>query len=152
MNAKDIEDVRNGLRPFMDIEWYAQDLDGNIASLVTAGFAAVPLCVFKSLYSYEQIDSVIESLDADQQTIEIAQGAHKVPTFVEVASKGLYVYDWDHNVSGYERMLPYRMQLKPEAPIHVSLNPILEAIPKLNLRFSETNEIVIEEFFAELNL
>ena len=41
-----------GSRPFSDFEWYAVDSRGQVASLTSAGFGAVPLVVFRDEAEY----------------------------------------------------------------------------------------------------
>lgn len=152
LDESEIACIREGMRPFSDIEWFACDSSGCLAAFVTAGFAAVPLCVFDRKLTFSELYDRVDALPASSkiEPVDIDQGMN--PFFVELAAKGLFVYDWNHTRGQYYPDLPYRLMTRPMQPLNITEVSLEGQIPTLPFAYSETPSIVIEAYFADLNL
>ncbi len=149
----DIIAMREGRRPFMDLEWFAIDTDGSLAVFITSGFAAVPLCALADEGKFQALSAEIHHLPATSAVIPVYYPmAELAPSFVEFAAQGLYVYDWDHQISWYEPNLPYSLMARPQNPIHWKQLGNVPAPPDLPLHFEKSPHITIEQHFRELNV
>ena len=145
-----------GLRPFSDFMWFAVDLNSHIAALTSAGFAAIPMVVFRSKTQYFSCLNYFESLPKKSE-FTIHKSVYNLLTdWLEVASKGLFAYDWDNNSGCYEAGKPYSLLASPNSPITLSELPIeiqeyLHPIRFESLSFSKTKEIFLENSFPQNN-
>ena len=165
MDAMTDEDVFDsaaaGLRPYLDLEWYACDRGGNIACLTTAGLAAVPLRVFRSRSAYLATRRFLSRLGV-RGGHELREAGRRMPPalagdWVEAARRGLFAYDWGHGAGGYEPGLPYRLVAAPERPLTLPEVPPpvrrwLEAVRFELVDFPGAAELFVERAFAEVNL
>lgn len=148
----ELECVRQGMRPFSDVEWFATDSAGNLAAFVTAGLGPVPLCVFEQELSLIGLHTRVDALPAISTTepVDRAQGTN--PSFVRLAAKGFFVYDWNHARGRYCANLPYRLTTRPRSPLKISGSTFNGLLPELTVRFSDATGIVVEDLFTNLNL
>jgi hypothetical protein len=153
------DDAAQGLRPYCDLEWYACDRSGNIAFLTSAGFAAVPLCVFRSRTGYFTAREFFShlSVGGGHELREPGQRMPLAEDWVQMARRGLFAYDWDHGAGQYEPDLPYRLVAVPERPLTLSDVPSsvgqwLETVRFEGVDFSEAADLFVERTFAEVNL
>src|SRR5579864_3977466 len=110
-------------RPYpqgLDCVWLATDSDGHVGAFVSAGVGPIP----ERVLSYEH--GVIEDIEKRLMllpTISIAQPliANDVPSFVALAERGLFVYDWsDVHRTDKEATRTYE-------PVAVPVNPMAAA-------------------------
>ncbi len=149
----DIIAMREGLRPFLDLEWFAKDEAGNLAVFTSAGFAAVPLCALKDVGNFQALTLAVQQLPATSASVPVYYPIDELdPSFAEFAAQGLYVYDWDHLISWYEPNLPYILMARPQNPIHWKQLGNVPAPTDLPLRFEASPRITIENHFSELNV
>ncbi|MCX2781186.1 hypothetical protein [Microbulbifer thermotolerans] len=110
-----------------EFDWYAEDIDGNIGLFSTAGEGFIPEIVIENFSSH---DDISESLDSPNW------GSPEV--WSDYAKLGFYVYDWD--LPGG----PYNKERGPIGEMAIELKNKLLAmasLPKLNIRFSETEVV-----------
>ena len=153
------DSAAQGLRPYSDFEWYACDRSGNIAFLTSAGFAAVPLAVFRSRILYFTAREFLShlSVGGGHELREPGQRMPVVEDWVQMARRGLFAYDWDHGTGQYEPDLPYRLVASPQRPLTVSDVPSsvrqwLETVRFEVVDFPQAAELFVEPAFAEVNL
>ena len=150
------DSAAQGLRPFSDFEWFAVDPSGHIAFITSAGFAAVPLVVFRSKQQYFHCVSYFENLPEQCDYVLRQDVSYKLTSWIDAAKRGLYAYDWNWHLGWYEADKPYRLITSPEGPLMFSElpNEIQEYLFPIRfnaINFAETNEFFTETNFPENN-
>jgi len=59
--------------------------------------------------SFEEAHETIDEIESSRAAIAVDERARAVPSYVELTSNGLYVFDWDHSLGWYEKNRPYRL-------------------------------------------
>jgi hypothetical protein len=161
-NFKMLEDdeyfdsAARGLRPFSDFEWFAVDSNDHIAFITSAGFAAIPLVVFRSKEQYFHCVSYFENLPKQSDYTLQQDVSYKLTSWIDSAKRGLFAYDWDWHLSWYETDKPYRLIASPNRPLTFSELPTevqdyLFPIRFTALNFAKANEFFTESHFPENN-
>ena len=150
------EAAKKGLRPFSDFEWFAVDSNGHIAFVTSAGFAPIPLIVFRSKRQYFDCANYFENLPEKSESILSEDFPYKVKSWIDAAKRGLFAFDWNWGLSCYEAGKPYRLIAYPTKPLKVSELPneiqeYLSPIHFKTINFAETKELFSEVGFPENN-
>lgn len=140
-----------GARPFLDFEWYAIDPRGQVAVLFSAGFAAIPLLVFRDKAAYFSAAAYLESLPA--RCGHTSPAGHRAADWRE-ADRGLFVYDWTCTAGQYVPGRSYKLMATPERPLLVDELPpaMREWLAPVRFRSQFGAELFPEREFAEVNL
>jgi hypothetical protein len=130
ITIEDIEDVRDGMRPFADLPWVGRDCDGRFAIFESTGFGQIPMEIFASVPLY------LQTLDT---------------VFLATSEGGTFVYEYD-GPAWLDRTRAYVRIASPkdDAP-NVDF---LMAVPHVRfpeLRFGDTREIIIDRYFTDTN-
>ena len=110
-----------------EFDWFAMDLDGDIAIMSTAGEGSVPE---EAVESYQKHNEVSESIETPNW------GSSEV--WSDYAALGLFVFDWQ--LPGG----PYLRERSPENGLEEDLkNKILAigTLPQLPIKFRSTKQI-----------
>lgn len=155
-NDEYFDSAAQGLRPFSDFEWFAIDANGHLAFLTSAGFAAIPLIVFRSKPQYFSCVSYFENLPEQSDYTLRQDVSHKLTSWVDAAKRGLFAYDWDWNFGCYAPEKPYRLLASPNRPLTFSELPseiqeYLFPICFTTVNFTEAQELFVESAFPENN-
>jgi len=117
--------------PGFEFDWFAQDVEGNIALFSTGGFGPVPSTVQAHFQGH---DSAVSSIDVPHWG--------SLTIWKDYARQGLFVFDWVPNVG------PYRLMEQPEGKISAALQHLLLQItelPLFNGVFRLADSIAVEE-------
>jgi hypothetical protein len=155
------DSAAQGLRPYSDFEWFAIDARGHIAFLSSAGFAAIPIVVFRSKPEYFFCADYFEHLPVRCDISEHSPCA-EVESWVEAAQRGLFVYDYSsatdtYGYGSYIAGKPYRLIASPQHPLTLPELPMeiqewLQPIQFKRLDFTQTQELFPEVEFGEVNV
>ena len=87
-----------------EFDWLATDAGGLIGMFSSAGYGAVPLA---AATRPDELDAAIDTIRAwprQHGFIDETDGAGDFTDWFELASRGLYAYDWKHWDGPYERV------------------------------------------------
>lgn len=153
------DSAAQGLCPYSDFEWFAIDSKGHVAFLSSAGFAAIPLLVFRSRKQYFSCASYFKHLPARCDITEHFPCAH-VESWAQPAQRGMFVYDYSSEAGEYGCHVagkPYRRLASPSLPLTLSELPMeiqewLKPIVFKGTDFAQAPELFIEAKFGEVNV
>jgi hypothetical protein len=153
------DSAAQGLRPYPDFEWFTIDSKGHIAFLSSAGFAAIPLVVFRSKPQYFYCANYLENLPVRCKISEHSPCAH-VESWFEAAQRGLFVYDYSSKTGEYSSYVegkPYRLIASPHLPLTLlelprEIQEWLQLIQFKRLDFTQTQELFPESEFEAVNV
>jgi hypothetical protein len=112
--------------PFgIDCVWLALDGDGHVGAFVSAGAGPIPERALACEHGVEDIEKALLQLPR-KSTAQLLI-ADDVPSFVDIAERGLFVYDWqDVHRNRRDCTHKYEPVAKPINPISAAdLNPWL---------------------------
>ena len=150
------DSAAQGLRPYSDFMWFAIDSNGHIAALTSAGFAAIPILVFRSKTQYFSCFNYFLSLPKSSEITVIESNYVYLADWLEMAGRGLFTYDWDTGSSWYEAKKPYSLLASPKRPLTFSELPVeiqiyLQPICFSSVNFAEAHKLLSETDFPENN-
>jgi len=143
-----------GARPFDDFEWYAVDSRGQIAFLTSAGFAAIPMLVFRDKEAYFSAAHHFESLPVRCTHRLIVSGPYDWSSWIEAANRGLFAYDWRPTAGQYVPDKPYQLMAKPERPLLLTEIPdaVRQWLTPICFRGEFGEDLYPEREFPQVNL
>ncbi len=113
-----------GDRPYpdgIDCVWLASDRNGHVAAFVTAGVGPVPTEALN--WERPKVEDV-EELVCGMPHVTAARVLVPVDSFVELAERGLFVYDWsDVHRTTRDELRAYELVAIPVSPITVDVLP-----------------------------
>lgn len=113
--------------PDFDLAWFAQDADGALALLFTAGEG----------YSPTNIESCADALDAVMLAMPTPHwGTNDV--FQDYADRGLFVYDWSPAQQRYVRVQTPRAAMPKTLTAAISA---LAVLPNWPFRFADSTDM-----------
>ncbi len=150
------DSAAKGLRPYSDFMWFAIDSNGHIAALTCAGFAAIPLLVFRAKAQYFSCFNYFLSLPRSSDIIVHKSIYATLTDWLEMAGRGLFAYDWDAGLGWYEAEKPYSLLASPKHPLTFSELPseiqdYLQPICFSSVNFAEAQKLLSETDFPENN-
>jgi hypothetical protein len=114
--------------PGLEFDWFASDAEGNIGLFSTAGFGPVPDEVQLHFQGHDQVAALLD---------------WRVPqVWKECASRGLFVFDWQHWQG------PYRKEESPLGALAPAFKRHILSIPKLPFfkgSFQQIRGIAVQE-------
>jgi hypothetical protein len=134
-----------------DFAWYACDAADHVAMFVQFSRGPIPLSV---LEHWEDIVPLEEALEAlPERCHAVSDGPDTPATWLEPATRGLYLYDWGHHGHRGARFDQYQREVSPATPI--TLQEIPEPLRELvrlarfeSLRFADHSRIDLEQLPA----
>ena len=155
-----------GRRVFSDFEWFAVDRLGQVASLTSAGFGAIPLAVFRDKAAYFAAAQYFESLPVRcGHTLHApvpkrswcSWSGHVFPDwscFTHTAERGLFSYDWNAVAGQYVPGHPYELMASPDRPLLFAELPKVVQEWLVPIRFESEFGAPLhpERAFQEVNL
>jgi hypothetical protein len=102
----------------LDVAWLASDSEGHVAVFVTAGAGPIPELAFSGIEKAEEFALSLPKCSAYQLLVQVPDPS----SFVALAERGLYVYDWPS--PGQSRMASgaYRLAAVPNNPVQAASN------------------------------
>ena len=86
--------------PHADCVWLASDQNGHVAAFVTAGTGPIPTAVLQTPLPVEESEALVCSLPTTT-TARLLVSVPRPDSFVDLAERGLFVYDWhEHRIDG----------------------------------------------------
>lgn len=106
-----------------DCAWLAVDSIGHVGVFITAGVGPIPETVLKSELPIVEIESALLEL-APLGPASLAVRIPSPESFIALAKRGLFVYDWQnaHRI-GAERKPGYDLVASPARPIDIMEMP-----------------------------
>jgi len=107
-----------------DWVWLACDRDDLVAAFVTAGTGPIPTAVLDSTLPVEKIETLICSLPSTTGARSLlSKGEGDATSFMALAQRGLFVYDWHgvHSVGMHTRS--YELVAVPDTPVRLDAFP-----------------------------
>lgn len=140
----------------IDLVWVCVDKDGYIGAFVTAGIGEIPEIILENNnLLFEKIEDEILSLNKSSNVILTAQ-LPKSEDFMEIAKRGIFVYDWDNYHQEYSSQpQAYELIATPTTPITVSnisdpnLKFFLESTQQHSLSFKSSLRIDTMYYFNQ---
>jgi hypothetical protein len=155
-----LEATARGECPGLDLDWFTLDRDGCVGRFTTAGFAQVPLPVFRDRRALIEAQAFFGRLPRTSPATCIGARPPRLRAgdWLSTSEQGLFWYDWrwPHR-SQPDPTLPYQLMTRPQIPLVPPGCPggvaqYLETLRFTTIRFAETPEILISKYFQELNL
>jgi hypothetical protein len=117
----------------VEFDWFAEDPDGFLAVLSSAGYGPIPDGVFERLDGQQGIEEFLRSVVGPRLGDDLLR-AHR-----SLASVGLFAYDWKHWDGPYQRSaIPKQPKRLSELGIPEALREAFLAYPE---RFSTSEEL-----------
>jgi hypothetical protein len=149
------DSAASGRHPASDFEWYAIDRHGAIAFLTTAGFGVIPRCVFRSKEDYWRCRRYFQQLPARCDHARHVTENGDLSSWIEMAHRGMFGYDWTDNAGQYITDEPYRLIASPAVPLMIDEVPPnvrawLEPIRFASLAFAQAELLHPEREFSDI--
>jgi hypothetical protein len=110
----------------IDCVWLASDQDGHAAAFVTAGLGPIPTRALD--LTEPPFDELEELVSAAAACSEVEMRVHvpRPDSFIALASRGLFVFDWtDIHKTRASSLDAYELVARPKQPAHADALPQL---------------------------
>jgi hypothetical protein len=105
-----------------DWVWLACDRDDHVAAFITAGAGPIPMAVFESDLSVEEGEALVCSLAATTIARSLLSKGD-VTSFMALAQRGVFVYDWQDVHSARMHTHSYELVAVPDTPVRFDSFP-----------------------------
>jgi hypothetical protein len=138
--------IRECPRDF-DWVWLACDRDDYVAAFITAGAGPIPAAILESSLPAEESETLIRGLAPT--TTALASIPHSgVESFITLAQRGFFVYDWQdvHRGSAVRYTDMYELVAAPREPVrvdffHGELAQISRIVRLDNVSFADETDV-----------
>jgi hypothetical protein len=106
-----------------DVSWLAIDSLGQVGLFVTAGSGPIPSSAMPSIMAELSIEEMLDNLPV-QSAVRRFLDDKSVESFLPLARRGVFVFDWSDIHRTHEQALDaYELLCMPLAPLHVTQLP-----------------------------
>lgn len=141
-----------------DLVWVGLDKDGFVGAFVTAGLGGIPIeAISSQLICLNEIEKEVLKLELIS-TAELKFSLPRPDDYIEMANRGLYVYDWsDIHKTAHEEKRAYERIATPDNPLKVEqlyddrLICYLKKIQLKSVQFNLSEYIEVEKDLSCLN-
>jgi len=121
-----------------EFDWFAIDAEGLVGHFATAGEGSVPKIVLEHIAEAESLAEELLRLPVIGKATGHLPG--NITDWLEMASRGLYSFDWQHSNGAY------RLAATPSSELQIvvlpeSLQEVLSRVRFANVRFRELPEV-----------
>ena len=120
-----------------DWVWIATDGDGFVAAFVTAGQAPIPVDALEIQFrDSAHLEEVVAALPASSDARLFSEAGDR-DALVELARRGLFVYDWrDARRAPRDELGAYELVAAPTSPSRAATLPPMLRVAAMSMRFA----------------
>jgi len=134
-----------------DCGWIASDDQGNVGIFITAGEGPIARAALNGeFFPVVEIEPrVLDMSVRDRQGVEMLVKVPRPDSYIELASRGLYVYDWTDISRGSGHLDAYELMAVPAIPIRCeelpdALRMVARSVRLSGVRFGVSRTIAVD--------
>lgn len=135
----------------LDCAWIASDRQGFVGVFITAGEGPVPAQALRAdFFPVEEVEARVLNLSIRPgQTVTNLCDAPDPGSYIALAQRGVFVYDWTDFTSIKGRLNAYELVARPLLPITCAglpndLREVAQAVRFADVRFADSSRVAVK--------